>query len=108
MLGGSTMYNFLGCKILQGPHPAAWDQEDLPFRQIPANADWNTPFSVYHPMHLPAKTNVPSVTCHAPFNNLVLCPDYFSGTRLQCTFHLHIYAMYTLQGDTSMMLQSYK
>ena len=27
-----NMRNFLGCKILQGPHPAAWDQEGLPFK----------------------------------------------------------------------------
>ena len=27
-----NMRNFLGCKILQGPHPTAWDQESLPFR----------------------------------------------------------------------------
>ena len=27
-------------------------------------------------------------TCHAPFNNLVLCPDYFSGTRLHYNYQL--------------------
>ena len=26
-----SMCNFLNCKILQGPHPPAWDQEGLPF-----------------------------------------------------------------------------
>ena len=25
-----SMCNFLSCKILQGPHPTAWDQEGLP------------------------------------------------------------------------------
>jgi len=49
------------------------------------------------PMHHP-------FTHYAPFNNLVWCPDnFFAGTRLQCTFHLHIYAMHTLQGDTYML-----
>ena len=52
-------------------------------------------------MQLPP-TNT-TVTSHAPFNNLILCPDHSSGTRLQCTFHLHIYAMHTLQGDTYML-----
>ena len=40
---------------------------------------------------------------HAPFNNLVFVPRHFSGTRLQYTFHLHIYVMHTLQGDTCML-----
>ena len=31
-----NMCNFLCCKILQGPRPAAWDQEGLPFRQKPS------------------------------------------------------------------------
>ena len=42
--------------------------------------------------------------CHAPFNNLVSCPDYFSGMRLQYTFHLHIYAMHTLHGNTRSLI----
>ena len=55
-------------------------------------------------MHLPTKTNaIHAFTHHAPFNNLVFVPRHFSGTRLQYTFHLHIYVMHTLQGDTCML-----
>ena len=97
-----SMCNFLSCKILQGPHPTVWDQEGLPF-SLP-DAYWSikeshTPFTMHHPMHLPNKCTIHLHAMHAPFNNLVLFPDYFSGTRLQCTFHLHIYAMHTLQCD---------
>ena len=31
-----NMCNFLGHEILQGPCPAAWDQEGLSFRQKPS------------------------------------------------------------------------
>ena len=55
------------------------------------------PYAFYHaPSYAPSKQMYHPFTYHAPFNNLVSCPDYFSGTRLQCTFHLHIYAMHTL------------
>ena len=52
-----SMSNFLSSKILQGPHPAAWDQEGLPF-SLP-DAYWSikeshTPFTMHHPMHLPS------------------------------------------------------
>ena len=87
-----SMCNFLSCKILQGPHPTAWDQEGLHFSLPDAyrNKESHTPFTM-HPSYAPSKQMYHPFTCHAPFNNLVLFPDYFSGTRLQCTFHLHNY-----------------
>ena len=56
-----SMCNFLSCKILQGPHPTAWDQEGLPF-SLP-DAYWSikeshTPFTMHHPMHLPTKCTI--------------------------------------------------
>ena len=100
------MCNFLSCKILQGPHPAALDQEGLPF-SIP-DAYWSIKKSytfLHAPSYAPSNQMYHPFTCHEPFNKPVLFPDYFSGTRLrlQCTFHLHIYAMHTLQCDTYML-----
>ena len=56
-----SMCNFLSCKILQGPHPTAWDQEGLPFRL--SDAYWSikesyTPFTMHHPMHIPNKCTI--------------------------------------------------
>ena len=97
-----SMCNFLSCKILQGPHPIALTRNAFLLAYWSIKESY-TPFTMHH-MHLKnSKQMYHSFTCHAPFNNLVLFPDYFSGTRLQCTFHLHIYAMHTLQGDTYML-----
>ena len=91
-----NMCNFLGCKILQGSHPAAWDQEGLPSRQknLP-DAYWSIKDIHLLPCTIPCtfqpKPMYHPFTCHAPFNNLVSCTDYFFGTRLQYTFHLHMW-----------------
>ena len=85
-----SMCNFLSCKILQGPHPAAWDQEGLPF-SLP-DAYWSikeshTPITMHHSMHLPTKCT--TIYMPSTFQQR-LVPRLFSGKRLQCTFHLHI------------------
>ena len=89
-----SMCNFLSCKILQGPH-TAWDQEGLPFSLPDAYWSIKEPYTFYHaPSYAPSKQMYHPFTCHAPFHRLVLFPDYFSGTKLQCIFNLHIYAMH--------------
>ena len=109
-----NMCNFLGCKILQGSHPAAWDQEGLPSRQknLP-DAYWSikerhTPFTMNHPMHLPTKTNVPSIYMPCTFQQPSLMHRLFfwnetaihlpftyvavpgrNRTLFRCIFRLH-------------------
>ena len=75
-----SMCNFLSCKILQGPHPTAWNQESLPF-SLPG-AYWSikaihAPFT----MHLLPCTilctfqpNVPSIYMPCTFQQPSLVP----------------------------------
>ena len=97
-----SMCNFLSCKILQGPHPTAWDQEGLPF-SLP-DAYWSikeshTPFTMHHPMHLPNKCTIHLHAMHLSTTYSLVPRLFFWNKTIQCTFHLHIYATHTLQGD---------
>ena len=74
-----SMCNFLSCKILQAPHPVAWDQEGLPFSL--SDAYWSMKES--HTPYAPSNQMYHPFTCHAPFNNLLFPAGTF-------TFHLHI------------------
>ena len=101
-----SMCNFLSCKILQGPHPTAWDQEGLPF-SLP-DAYWSIKEShtrtFYHaPSYAPSKQMYHPFTCHAPFNNLVLFPCrlfFWNKTTMHLPF---TYAMHTLYRVTYMI-----
>ena len=81
------MCNFLSCKILQGTHPAAWDQEGLPFSL--SDAYWSikkshTPFTMHHPMHLPTKCTIHLHAMH--FQQPILVPRLFFWNKT--TMHL--------------------
>ena len=83
-----SMCNFLSCKILQGPHPTAWDQEGLPF-SLP-DAYWSikeshTPFTMHHPMHLPNKC-IPSIYMPCTFQQPSLVSRLFFWNKT--TMHL--------------------
>ena len=105
-----TMCNFQGPRLQPGTRKAFF--LDISFL-MPTGVymqESHTPFTTHHLMHLPTKTSAPSIYMPCTFQQPSLVPikTIFSGMRQQCTFHLHIYAMHTLQGDTYMMLKSCK
>ena len=82
-----SMCNFLSCKILQGPHPTAWDQEGLPF-SLP-DAYWSikeshTPFACT--ILCTFQTNVPSIYMPCTFQQPSLVPRLFFWNKT--TMHL--------------------
>ena len=102
-----SMCNFLSCKILQGPHqahPTAWNQEGLPFSLPFSLLEYKRkPYTFYHaPSYAPSKQMYYPFTCHAPFNSLVLFPDYFLEQNYNASsIYIYMPCMHTLQGDTS-------
>ena len=84
-----SMCNFLSCKILQGPHPTAWDQEGLPF-SLP-DAYWSikeshTPFTMHHPMHLPNKCTIYLHACTFQQPSLVPRLFFWNKTAMHLPF----------------------
>ena len=59
----------------------------------------HTPFTMHHPMHLPNKCTIHSHAMHLSTTYSLVPRLVFWNKTIQCTFHLHIYAMHTLQGD---------
>ena len=102
-----NMCNFLGCKILQGSHPAAWDQEGLPSRQknLP-DAYWSIKDIHLLPCTIPCtfqpKPMYHPFTCHAPFTSHAQT-IFLERDCNTPSIYIIIYAIHTLHSATYML-----
>ena len=84
-----SMCNFLSCKILQGPHPTAWDRKAFLLAFLMPILEYKrTPYTFYHaPSCAPSKQMYHPFTCHActfqqpslvPMQTIFLEQDYIT------------------------------
>ena len=60
-----SMWKFLSCKILQGPHPTALTRKAFLLAYWSIKESY-APFTMHHPIYAPSKQMYHPFTCHAP------------------------------------------